>query len=300
MLDGVSLDQLRTFIAAVDAGSFSAAGRRLHRTQSVVSQTLANLERQVGIQLFDRSGRYPRVTAGGAALVSEARAVMRDIDGFKARARTLAEGLEPELAVAVDAFYPMERLTAAVQAFAVEFPHTPLRLYVDALGGPAKRILDGVCRLGIIGSTLAVPDGMHAEKIMDITMVTVVAPTHPLASLKRVIGTHEFEHHVQLVLTDRTDLTQGKSFEVFSPLTWKLADLHAKHDFLRGGFGWGHMPLAMVKGDIASGALHRLRLDKFEPVTPPVPMFAAFRKDTPPGPAGTWFVKTLKAGAAPA
>jgi len=300
MLDGVSLDQLRTFIAAVDAGSFSAAGRRLRRTQSVVSQTLANLERQVGIQLFDRSGRYPRLTAGGAALVSEACAVMRGIDGFKARARTLAEGLEPELAVAVDAFYPMERLTAAVRAFAVEFPHTPLRLYVDALGGAAKRILDGVCRLGIIGSTLAVPDGLHAEKIMDITMVTVVAPTHPLASLKRVIGTHELENHVQLVLTDRTDLTQGKNFEVFSPLTWKLADLQAKHEFLRGGFGWGHMPLAMVKDDIASGALQRLRLDKFEPVTPPVPMFAAFRKDTPPGPAGTWFVKTLKAGSAPA
>ena len=41
MLDGVSLDQLRTFIAAADEGSFSAAGRRLRRAQSVVSQTLA-------------------------------------------------------------------------------------------------------------------------------------------------------------------------------------------------------------------------------------------------------------------
>ncbi|EUC18663.1 LysR family transcriptional regulator [Paraburkholderia hospita] len=294
MLDGGSLDQLRTFIAAVDEGSFSAAGRSLRRTQSVVSQTLANLEAQTEIQLFDRSGRYPRLTAGGAALVNEARAVMRGMDGFKARARTLAGGLEPELSLAIDAFYPLERLSSLMRAFSVEFPETPLRLYVEALGGATKQILDGICRLGIIGSTLAVPDGLSAEKILDVAMVTVVAPMHPLAEMTRIIGMRDLETHVQLVLTDRTDLTEGKNFEVFSPRTWKMADLHAKHEFLRAGFGWGHMPLAMVKDDIASGALRRLRLDKFEPVTPSIPMFAAYRKDTPPGPAGTWFIKALK------
>ena len=44
MLDAVTLDQLRTFIAAAEQGSFSAAGRKLRRAQSVVSQALANLE----------------------------------------------------------------------------------------------------------------------------------------------------------------------------------------------------------------------------------------------------------------
>ena len=43
MLDGMSMDQLRTFVAAADEGSFSAAGRKLRRAQSVVSHTLANL-----------------------------------------------------------------------------------------------------------------------------------------------------------------------------------------------------------------------------------------------------------------
>ena len=62
MLDGVSLDQLRTFIAAADEGSFSAAGRRLSRAQSVVSQTLANLEGQLGVKIFDRTGRLPALT----------------------------------------------------------------------------------------------------------------------------------------------------------------------------------------------------------------------------------------------
>ncbi len=63
MLDGVSLDQLRTFIAAAEAGSFSAAGRSLGRAQSVVSQTVANLEAQLSVPLFDRSARYPTLTA---------------------------------------------------------------------------------------------------------------------------------------------------------------------------------------------------------------------------------------------
>ena len=59
MLDSVSLDQLRTFIAAVDEGSFSAASRKLRRAQSVVSETVSNLEDQIGVLLFDRSGRSP-------------------------------------------------------------------------------------------------------------------------------------------------------------------------------------------------------------------------------------------------
>jgi DNA-binding transcriptional LysR family regulator len=51
MLDGVSLDQLRAFIAAADEGSFSAAARTLRRAQSVVSQTISNLEGQIGVSI---------------------------------------------------------------------------------------------------------------------------------------------------------------------------------------------------------------------------------------------------------
>src|ERR1700755_1471955 len=101
MLDGITLDQLRTFLAAVDEGSFSAAGRKLHRAQSVVSQTLANLEAQLGVKLFDRAARYPLLTDEGKGLVPDAREVADSIDAFKARARAMRQGLEPELAVAM-------------------------------------------------------------------------------------------------------------------------------------------------------------------------------------------------------
>ena len=294
MLDGVSMDQLRTFIAAADEGSFSAAGRRLRRAQSVVSKTLANLEAQINVPLFDRSGHYPRLTEQGAALLSQARLVVGGMDGFKSTARAMAEGLEPELSVVVDVMYPMASLTVAVGEFRDAFPHTPLRLYVEALGGVVQGVLERVCRLGISGSMPAVPETIDAEKLLDVPMVTVTAPKHPLASLDRVIRSRELEEHVQLVLTDRTPLTDGKSFGVFSPQIWRLADLGAKHAFLRAGFGWGHMPAAMVHADLISGDLVPLRIESFQPRTPPIAMFAICRKDTPPGPAGRWFLGRLK------
>ena len=165
MLDAVTLDQLRTFIAAVDEGSFSAAGRKLRRAQSVVSQTLANLEAQLGIKLFDRSARYPRLTEEGRSLLPDARAVADNIDGFKARAHAMREGLEPELAVAMDVMYPMEGLTRAAAHSRKTYPHTPLRLYVEAMGGVIKLVLDRECSIGIIGSLPLVTDELQSETV---------------------------------------------------------------------------------------------------------------------------------------
>src|SRR3979490_518746 len=125
MLDRITLDQLRTFIAAVDEGSFSAAGRKLRRAQSVVSQTLANLEGQLGVTLFDRSARYPTLTEEGRALLQDARGVADQMDGLKARAKALREGLEPELSLSIDVMYPMCVLTETVASFREDFPHTP-------------------------------------------------------------------------------------------------------------------------------------------------------------------------------
>ena len=294
MLDGVTLDQLRTFIAAVEEGSFSAAGRKLRRAQSVVSQTLANLEGQLGVKLFDRASRYPRLTDEGRSLLVDARSIADTIDGFKARAHAMREGLEPELAVAIDVMYPMEALTRAAAASREKYPHTSLRLYVEALGGVIKPVLDGSCSIGVIGSLPFVPEELHSEPLLDIRFVTVVSPTHPLAKSRGVISKSVIQKHVQLVLTDRTTLTEGRNFSVLSPLTWRLADLGAKLAFLRAGLGWGHMPLHMVSADLAADSLVKIRVEDL-PRNPEMAMKVVFRKDAPPGPAGRAFIAQLKA-----
>ena len=189
MLDAVTLDQLRTFIAAVDEGSFSAAGRKLRRAQSVVSQTLANLEAQLGIKLFDRSARYPRLTEEGRSLLPDARAVAEDIDGFKARAKAMREGLEPELAVAVDVMYPMDCLARAAAHSRKTYPHTPLRLYVEAIGAVIQPVLDRLCSIGIAGSLPIITDELQSEPLTELAFVTVVSPFHPLATRRGVVPT---------------------------------------------------------------------------------------------------------------
>src|SRR5271169_4181683 len=293
MLDGVSLDQLRTFIAAANEGSFSAAGRKLRRAQSVVSQTLANLEAQLGVKLFDRSGRYPRLTDEGRSLLVDARGVAGNVDEFKARARAMREGLEPELSVAMDVMYPMESLTRAAVHSRKTYPHTPLRLYVEALGGVIKPVLDRNCSIGVIGSLPLVPDELQSEPLPSVLLVTVASASHPLAKSRGVASASTIAKHVQLVLSDRTVLSEGRDFGVLSPLTWRLADLGAKHAFLKAGLGWGHMPLHMVEDDLDRGALVKIRVEG-TPRDMNLPMRGVFRKDAPPGPAARAFIGQLK------
>jgi DNA-binding transcriptional LysR family regulator len=113
MLESISLDQLRSFIAAADQGSFSAAARKLRRAQSAVSELVSSLEAQIGITLFDRSGRYPKLTPEGLVLLADARGVISGVDFMKARAKGMASGLEPELSVVVDVFFPITAMTEA-------------------------------------------------------------------------------------------------------------------------------------------------------------------------------------------
>jgi DNA-binding transcriptional LysR family regulator len=293
MLDNVTLDQLRTFIAAADEGSFSAAARKLRRAQSVVSQTLSNLEAQLGVVLFDRAARYPQLTDAGKGLLLDARSVADTIDGFKARARAMREGLEPELSVAMDVMYPMDSLTSAAAKSKKDYPHTPLRLCVEALGGVMKLVVDRICNIGVIGTLPLVTDELRVEPLRELNLVTVASPTHPLAKRRGLVSADTIKKHVQLVLSDRTTLSQGRDFGVLSPLTWRLADLGAKHAFLKAGLGWGHMASHMVKADLETGTLVRIRIEGL-PRETLMPMKVIYRKDSPPGPAARAFIAQLR------
>ncbi len=293
-LESVSLDQLRTFIAAAEEGSFSAASRKLRKAQSVVSQTIGNLEAQVGVALFDRSGRYPKLTPEGTVLLADARAVANGVDSLKARAKGMAEGLEPELSVVIDVMFPMGAITEAAKAFSRRFPGTPLRLYVEALGGACQPVLDGRCGLGVVGSLALVPPALATEPIGGVLVVMVAAREHPLAALPGVIAKSEAAKHVQLVLTDRSELSAGREFGVLSPTTWRLADLGAKRAFLLNGLGWGGMPHLAVEDDLAAGRLVMLAIEDMPPGGLVMPMAAVYPRGAPPGPAGRWLIERLK------
>ena len=112
-----------------------------------------------------------------------------------------------------------------------------------------------------------------------------------------MIPKSEVIKHVQLVLTDRSSLSEGQDFGVLSPQTWRIADLWAKHAFLRAGFGWGQMPVGVVESDIANGTLVRIRVEGAPARTQVLTMHSAYRKDAPPGPAGRAFIRWLRRAA---
>lgn len=294
MLDGVSFDQLRAFITAVDEGSFSAAARRLLRAQSAVSELVSNLEAQIGVQLFDRTERYPKLTSAGVLLVADARSVMANVNVLKARAKGISGGLEPELSAVVDVLFPIEALSESALEFRTRFPGTPLRIYVEALGGAYQPVIDGRCSLGVVGSMPDVPASMSTEPLQAVDMIMVASRDHPLAAIGGVIPRSELQKHVQLVLTDRSELTRGREFGVMSPLTWRLSDLFAKHSFLLKGLGWGGMPLHAVKRDLDDQKLKKLLIEDMPEQKLSLSMFAVYLSEQPPGPAGRWLIERLK------
>ena len=112
--------------------------------------------------------------------------------------------------------------------------------------------------------------------------------------LEGVIPKAELAKHVQLLLTDRSDLTVGREFGVMSPLTWRLGDLFAKHAFLLKGLGWGGMPVHAVKQDLQQGRLVKLSIEDVPDEGLILPMFAVYLTAKPPGPAGRWLIERLR------
>jgi DNA-binding transcriptional LysR family regulator len=288
-----TFEQLRTFLAVVDTGSFAAAGKRLNRAVSVISYGVANLEAQLGVTLFDREGsRKPQLTTAGRALLAEARAVAQGIDDLRAKVKGLLDGLEAEVDLAVDVMLPSNRLGKVLRGFAEQFPTVTLRLHVEALGAVVSLVLDRQAVIGVSGPLATGVDGIDAVSAGSISMIPVAAPDHPLARMDE-IPPGAGRHYTQLVLTDRSRFTEGRDFSVMSARTWRLADLGAKHALLREGIGWGNMPLPMIQPDLMAGTLRRLSM-------PDHPGGAyrfsgIWRRDAPPGPAAAWLLDQFTA-----
>ena len=283
-----TLDQLRVFLTVVDVGSFAGAARKLGRSTSVISYSIANLEAQLGISLFDRdTTKKPQLTTEGRIVLAEARIVSNGISGLRAKVRSMLEGIEPEIHIALDVMLPASRVTDALKAFSEEFPSVTLHLYVEALGAVTQMVLNRAAVIGVSGPLDIEIDGLERIGAGFVQLIPVAAPSHPLAKAgKNMPGAGR--EHIQLVLTDRSALTQGFQLGVVSARTWRLADLGSKHMLLKEGMGWGNMPEPMVREDIQAGSL--VHLDMPDCKGGPYRLQAIHRTDAPPGPAGRFLM----------
>jgi DNA-binding transcriptional LysR family regulator len=284
-----TFEQLKVFLTVVEAGSFTAAAKRLGRAVSAVSYTIGNLEQQLGVSLFDREGsRTPRLTEAGSAVLSKARVVAVGIDDLRASVRALLKGIEAEVTLVVDVMLPNARLVDAVQAFEATFPTVTLRLHVEALSAVAQLVRRDGAMIGIGGGLLDVEPELELIHVGDVEIIPVAAPNHPLAR-GRPNASGAARNHRQLVLTVRTPFSEGPDLGIFSADVWRLADLGAKHALLLAGVGWGNMPEPHVRADLAAGRLVRLELPEARNAL--YPLRALHRIDEPPGPAAAWLIQ---------
>lgn len=286
-----TLDQLRIFLAVVEEGSFGAAARRMGRAISAISYGVAQMEAQLDVTLFAREGsRKPQLTEAGQGLLAETRKVADGVDALLAKTRSLHAGLESDVSLVVDVMMPGEVTAQVLRAFRDHFPTIALNLRVEGLGAVAACLLDEDAGLAIGGPVIGDHPDLERQVVGSVELIPVAAPDHPLAKPKVKPG--ESREQLQLILSDRSPLTEGRSFSVLSPLTWRLGDLGAKHALLKEGIGWGNMPRHMVAEDLLSERL--VELDLPEKPGDMYTLSALWRRDARPGPATSWLIDALR------
>ena len=188
MIDSLTLDQMRVLVAVADAGSFSAAARKLGRVQSAISQSIQTLEATLGLVLFDRSGKMPQLTDAGKALVGDARALIAGARAIRARAQSMAEDVEPELTLAVDSMLPIPASHGEPEGVAGRLSASArLRLHRGSRGGRTEAP-------GGRGPTCDLYDRAHGsvrsgQRVHDAHRdVAGRGANHPLAALPQPLG----------------------------------------------------------------------------------------------------------------
>jgi DNA-binding transcriptional LysR family regulator len=295
MLDRLTLDQLRILIVVAEEGSFSSAARRLGRVQSAVSQSVQSLEATLGLALFDRGERAPKLSDAGRALLADAQQVLRATESLRAHADSIRSDVEPELSLAVDTMFPDDVLMAGLKGLSREFPHLPVTLFTEGLGGAEQRLRDRVARLGFFMPLVTgASSDLIGEFFAEIDLVAVVAADHSLAREPEPLSREMIERQVQLVLTDRTQLTSGFAGNVLAQRIWRFADLATRLRYLLAGFGWCYMPMHLVAAAIESGQLKRLEIAEHSGREFKLPIHVMHERGSPPGRAGQWLIAELR------
>ncbi|MCU1396593.1 MAG: transcriptional regulator [Ilumatobacteraceae bacterium] len=146
----VELQQMRYALAVVDAGSFTAAAAACHVAQPSLSQSIRNLERELGVELFHRIGRNIVLTPAGSAFADAARLALRAVDNVRVEVDAVRGLLAGSLDLVALPTLASDPVTPLVGAFRVAHPHVTVRLaHPDGTADLVRSVLRGASELGI-------------------------------------------------------------------------------------------------------------------------------------------------------
>jgi DNA-binding transcriptional LysR family regulator len=289
----LSLDALSTVDAIARRGSFSAAAKELFRVPSTISYTVTKLEEDLGVQLFERFGPRVALTPAGEELLKEGRYLLKAAGDLERRVRRVASGWETEITLAIDSMLSPVGLMADLSAFYEVADQTRVRLVKEQLSGTWEALLDRRADLAV-GAAGDGPSGggYTAEPLGTMSFVFVVAPNHPLASATHALGKADLGRYRAVSVADSARLLQARTVGLlFGQDTVAVPDMQTKYQFQLAGMGFGFLPEAWVRADIARGALIEKEVEEAKPDET---LYLAWRTGEA-GTALTWWKDRLRA-----
>ncbi len=281
-----NLEQLRLFVSVAEQRSFSAVARAQRKAQSAVSSAIALLEDDLGVTLFERSsGRQPRLTEAGQALLDEAREVLRQCERLSGRALALMRGQEARLRLAQDEAMPYQPVLDSLEALAERFPSVEVQLASGAQGDVARKLVERRADLGLLFRHEQMPAALERRALGSVEMVTVCAIGHPLAREKRITHQHLARHRQLLISPQLSGYPGG---EPISPQVWRADSFYVMAELLMRGLGWAWLPRHVVQYPAYQGQMVEL-VSEWTP--PALVVELVWRRDEPLGPAASWLAE---------
>ncbi len=298
----ITVTQLRTLLAVVRGRSVTAAADELVVTQPSVSSALAALARELGCELFERSGRGIRLTASGAAFAPYAADVLGLLDQGRQAAQEAADAVARRLQIiavttAAESFVP-----PLMRLFADQHPEIELTLAVGNRHDVLEAVLDHSADVAIAGKP-PTDERLVAERLTDNEIVCITAPDDPATGNARLEAAGLVDRRWLLREPGSGTRTLNEQFLInrgMDPSTLTLGSNGAIKQAARAGLGVSLLSRAAVEGELASGWLGELRLKDgpakrswfvlraaVGPVREPAEMFIAFARDVGQAPAKT-------------
>ena len=181
----MDLRQLEYFVAVAEEGGFTAAAARVHISQSGVSAQVRQLERELGAELIDRSGRRATLTAAGAAALEHAHAALAAAGAVRRAVDDVNGVVRGRLEVGMVVGCTITPLFDALAAFHRSHPGVELSIVEDGSDRLVERVRNGTTDLALIGVAGRAPVGLESATIVTEPIVALVAPDHPLAGRTR-------------------------------------------------------------------------------------------------------------------
>jgi DNA-binding transcriptional LysR family regulator len=182
----MELRQLEYFVAVAEEASFTRAAQRVHISQSGVSAQIRQLERELGAELLDRSGRAVTMTAAGAAALGPARAALASVEALRQAVDEVTGLVRGRLSVGMVSGCTITELFDALAVFHAAHPGVELALYEDSSDRLIEAVRDGTTDLALVGAAGGLPEGVAGLSIVSEPIVAAVPPDHPLASAESV------------------------------------------------------------------------------------------------------------------